>query len=319
MKLTLKDKPGFKQFLAKVGILLGLMLVLPLLMYPLLQMDRFPGSGFPKFNLVDVGMAIIFFTIAFVFISRNKLFGLKKYAYSVRQGIVFGALALASLALYLYSRYVISHNFEYYAVQHYYSSLVFNLLPVLLMSASLVFAVFNIKFVRDFVVGFKKELLVSSVMIVLYYSFDIFVRRSWYFLGSFVAHSVAFLLGLSFNSVVLVDKGYNFNLGAAGFVASIGDLCSGIDSIGLFTALFILILAYDWKVLNKKRMILVGIIGLVGTVLVNVLRIYLLYLAGIFVSPSFAVGMFHSNIGMILFIAYFVVFWLIFYRWVKNA
>ncbi|MEM4245499.1 MAG: archaeosortase/exosortase family protein [Candidatus Nanoarchaeia archaeon] len=318
MKLTLKDKPGFKQFLVKICLLLASILLLPLITYPILEMGRFPHA-FPKdFFLVDIGMAIIFFAIALVLISKDKLFRLKKYDYDVRQGIVFGILALASLAVYLYSRIVISHNYDYYAYQNYALGLVFNLAPLLFFALFSILAVFNVRFVRDFVSDFKKELSIVSIMIVLYYSFNIFVRRSWFFLGDFVARSVAFLLGLSFDDVVLVDKGYNFNLGASGFIASIGDLCSGIDSIGLFTALFVLILAYDWKLLNKKRMFFVGVIGVIGAVFVNILRVYLLYLAGIFVSAEFAVGLFHSNIGMILFIIYFVVFWLVFYRWVKN-
>lgn len=318
MKLSLTDKPGFRQFLLKVGILLGSILLLPLIAYPFLQMGRFPHA-FPKeFVLVDVGMALIFFAIALVLISKDKLLRLGRYAYDSRQGVVFGILALFSLAVYLYSRVVISRDYDYYAFENYALGLVFNLTPLLFFALFSILAVFNVRFVKGFVSSFKKELTIVSVMIVLYYGFNIFVRKVWYFLGGFVAHSVGFLLGLSFGDVVLVDKGYNFNLGAAGFVASIGDLCSGIDSIGLFTALFVLILAYDWKVLNKKRMVIAGVIGLVGAILVNVLRVYLLYLTGIFVSPEFAVGMFHSNIGMILFIVYFVLFWLVFYRWVRK-
>ncbi len=318
MRFTLRDKPGFKQFLVKICLLLASILLLPLLTYPLLEMGRFPHA-FPKgFFLVDIGMAIIFFAIALVLISKDKLFKLRKYGYDVRQGVVFGLLALLSLAVYLYSRIVISRNYYYYAYEHYALGLAFNLLPLLFFGLFSIIAVFNVKFIRDFVSGFRKELSIVSLMIVLYYSFNLFVRKSWAFLGNFVAKSVAFLLGLSFDDVVLIDKGYNFNLGASGFVASIGDLCSGIDSIGLFTAIFVLILAYDWKLLNKKRMFFVGVIGIVGAILVNVLRVYLLYIAGIFVSAEFAVGLFHSNLGMILFIIYFVVFWLVFYKWVKK-
>jgi len=260
-------------------------------------------------------MAVLFFLLAFVFISRHKLFALKEFAYNIREGFFFGVLAIFSTALYLYSRHVISHDFDYYAVQHYFPSLVFNLLPLLLTCVFFVLAVFNFCFIKKLVHDFRKELGISSLMIVLYYFFNIFVRNSWVFLGSFVSRSVAFLLSLSFNDVILIDKGYNFVLGSHGFVATIGDLCSGVDSMGLFAGLFVLILCYDWKLLNKKRMALIFIPGLLGTVIVNILRIYLLYLVGIFFSADFAVGMFHSNIGVLLFIAYFILFWLVFYRW----
>ncbi len=40
MKFSLKDKPGFKQFLFKLGILLGALLLLPLVTYPFLELDE---------------------------------------------------------------------------------------------------------------------------------------------------------------------------------------------------------------------------------------------------------------------------------------
>lgn len=319
MNFSLKDKPGFKQFLFRLCILFGVVIFLPLATYPFLEMSRFPGVGFPNFNLTDVGMALIFFALAFTLISRNELLELKRYAYSIKEGIFFGFLTAFFIALYLYSRYVISNNFDYYAVQHYTPSLFFNLVPVLFLSISLILAVFNARFIKDFVSNFKKQLIISFIMSAFYYAFNIFIRKSWFFLGDFVANAVAFLLGLSFDNITLIDQGYNFTLGANGFVASIGDLCSGIDSIAFFTGLFILILAYDWKLLDKRKMLLIFVLGLAGVIIVNILRIYLLYLIGLFISPNFAVGIFHSNIGMVLFVAYFILFWWIFYRKVKNG
>jgi exosortase/archaeosortase family protein len=50
---------------------------------------------------------------------------------------------------------------------------------------------------------------------------------------------------------------------------------------------------------------------------VNILRVYLIILAGVLISPEITVQLFHSYAGMLLFIAYFGVFWGIFYKKIK--
>lgn len=310
-------KEGFKWFLIRTLIYVGIFVTLPVIMYPFLEMGRFP-SAFPKFMLVDVGQACLFAVIAFIFLARDKLIELKKYPYKWKDSVIFGSMAIGSIALYLYSRYVISHNFDYWINSGYYYGLIFNLGPILGIILFLGLAVYGFNFVKDFIVDFKRELFISLGLSLVAYVVVVLIRGSWVYLGYIVTHSVAFLLSLSFSDVVLHYKGYNYDLGAGNFIASIGDLCSGIDSMTMYIGLFLLILFYDWKVLDKTKMALIFVPGLLGLIFVNIFRIYLLYLVGIFISPKFAVGMFHSNIGMILFITYFIVFWLIFYKWCKK-
>lgn len=310
-------REGFRWFLTRLAIFIGIFLVLPVLMYPFLELSRFP-EAFPKFMLVDVGEACVFMAIAFIFLAREKLFEIKKHSYQWKNGVVFGLLTLASAALYLYSRYVIKTNFDYWINEGYYLGLMFNLIPILLMVLFLGIAVFGLRFAKSFIKEFKNEIISSFILSVIAYVVIILIRSSWKYLGYIVSHSVAFLLSLSYDDVVLRVREGGYDLGADNFVASIGDLCSGIDSMTLYIGLFMLILFYDWKVLDKKKMAILFIPGLIGLIGVNIFRIYLLYIVGILISPEFAVGMFHSNIGMILFIAYFIVFWWIFYKWVKK-
>jgi exosortase/archaeosortase family protein len=79
----------------------------------------------------------------------------------------------------------------------------------------------------------------------------------------------------------------------------------------MFTGLFLLILAVEWHNVDKKRMLAIFLPGLFGMFVVNVIRIFLLMLMGIWISPDFAVGLFHSNAGWLLFVAYFVLFWML--------
>jgi exosortase/archaeosortase family protein len=50
----------------------------------------------------------------------------------------------------------------------------------------------------------------------------------------------------------------------------------------------------------------------------NILRIFLLFLIGAHYSPKLAVGLFHTNLGWILFIVYFGIFWIIAQRFIYK-
>ena len=102
------------------------------------------------------------------------------------------------------------------------------------------------------------------------------------------------------------------------FSAGIAKTCSGIDSIFLFTALYLGVLAWDWKILNKKKMLVMFIPGLVGAFMLNIVRIFLLFLIGANISRDFALNAFHTNASAVLFLVYFAIFWWIFYKWMKK-
>lgn len=309
---------GFMQFAKKTGIFIGLFLLMPIVLFPLLEFSRYGKGEDPlPFFLVDVGAGLLFISMAFFFLARNKLKTMKAIKHSYKDTIVFGFLTLLGLSGYLFLRYFTSHNVGY-TFEHRAVFVTLILAFLLISFGFLALAVYGRRFLINFFRMFKKELLISVGMIVVYYIITINLRKSWFFLGDFVANSVAWLLRLSFDSVVLKNMGYNYTLGAEGFIARIGELCSGIDSMTLFLGLFVLILSVDWKRIDKKRMAILFVPGLIGTVFVNILRIYLLYLSGIYVSPKFAVGLFHSNAGWLLFIIYFLIFWYFAYPWVTR-
>jgi len=322
LKEILNKNKGFKEFLIKIGILIGIFLILPVVLFPFLEMSRYSKNNPDPLGhlfLVDIGVVVLVAILAFILISRDKLIKIKEYKYYKRPGLIFTICSLISITSYLILRYYTAHNTQT-ALQYHWLFFCLILVNVILIFFFMVLAIFNIKFIIDFIDNFKKELSLCIGLSIIAYIFIIKIRASWYLLGGFVAKSVAFLLKLSFkNEVMFSINNHSIILGVRNFTASIGTPCSGIESISMFLLLFLLIFAYDYKILNKKRMFVVLIPGLIGTVLVNILRIYLLYLAGVFVSPQFAVGMFHSNIGWILFLVYFIFFWFFAYKWVKGG
>ena len=79
-----------------------------------------------------------------------------------------------------------------------------------------------------------------------------------------------------------------------------------------------MIFILDYKRLKKKVAIPLYFVGIIGMFLTNIIRILLLFIVGAYWSPKFAVGMFHSNVGWILFIAYFAIFWWIASKYVYK-
>ncbi|MFH1134317.1 MAG: archaeosortase/exosortase family protein [Nanoarchaeota archaeon] len=320
-------KPGFRQFLIKMLVLFTIFFLLPIVLFPILETMRYNGkiewhgklvvTDPLPFYLIDVGAALIFWGLTFVLFARNKLLKLKPYPNRIKDNVLFGIVSLLFLGIYLYVRYWTSHNVEAtFAHRWTYVSILLGSLGAFFLSMTV--ALLTVAFIKDFGRKLKKELLLSVALIAGYFFITSQLRVSWIFLGNFVAKSVVWLLGKVFDNVVLVQKGHSFTLGAEGFVAQIGDTCSGIESIGLFLGLFVVILAMDWHEINKKKMFLLLIPGLVGTILMNIFRITLLYIAGVLISPAFAIGMFHSNAGWVLFIIFFLAFWAVSYPWVKH-
>jgi exosortase/archaeosortase family protein len=102
------------------------------------------------------------------------------------------------------------------------------------------------------------------------------------------------------------------------FAISIEQACSGLDSIFLFTALYGIIWLIDWNTLDTRKMALIFIPALIGTIIVNIIRVFILILVGLTISPELAGTLFHTYLGMILFIIYFAIYWKFLYKWLLR-
>ncbi|MBW3013798.1 exosortase/archaeosortase family protein, partial [Candidatus Woesearchaeota archaeon] len=95
--------------------------------------------------------------------------------------------------------------------------------------------------------------------------------------------------------------------------------CSGIEGISLFLLFFSIIAIIEWKTLNKKRLFVLYPLGVLFMFLINIARITFLIIAGIEISPEFAMGGFPSNFGWILFAVFFFIFMYFSYNWMKKS
>ena len=175
--------------------------------------------------------------------------------------------------------------------------------------------VFGLEFIKDFFNKFKKELIYFLIFGVIVYSLMNLVWKLWPYLSLVVLKIVYFLLKLIISKVQVIG-GSTLQVGH--FAATIGEACSGIYSIFIFASLYLFGVLLDWKKLNKSKIILIFIPAVLGAFFVNVLRVFLLFIFGAYVSEKLALGLYHSYVGMIFFMIYFTVFWLLFYKWMKK-
>lgn len=176
---------------------------------------------------------------------------------------------------------------------------------------ALLIGCFGIRFIANFIKTFAKEIF-ATIGFAIVYDVAIFqVWKLWPLFSSAVLQAVRALSQIFTSQVTLV---YPRTLYVRGYGVEIGESCSGLDSLFMFITMSIIIAVVDWKSLNHTKLAIMAIPGLLGLYLVNILRVFTLVMIGAFVSPELASKLFHTYLGMVLFILYFFLFWRLAYR-----
>lgn len=180
-------------------------------------------------------------------------------------------------------------------------------------------AVFGIGFLRFLFRRARLELVFSFVYALFMYWFATIIRGYWLFFSKLVTYTTYALLRVSFLNPIMDFSNPTLPfLGVKGFTLGIADTCSGIESLGYFVLAYSILIIINWNSIDFKKALLLFIPGLVGTFLVNILRVYFLFLIGISISKSFALNAYHTNAGMVLFIIYFIIFWPLAMKFIKK-
>jgi len=186
---------------------------------------------------------------------------------------------------------------------------------LILIPSLLLLGIFGTKFLTSFVKRFKKEILVCLGTSIVYDVAIFQIWKLWPIFSGGVLTSVRFLLSLTSSNVQLIQPRiiivYNF-------AVSIEQACSGLDSLFLFSSLYLLISILDWKEFNKVKLFVMFIPAAIGLYIVNIFRVYLLILIGAYVSADLSLKLFHTYLGMVLFIIFFFIFWKLFYKCMKK-
>ncbi len=305
-RLTKLEK-GFKQFLVKTGIFVGLFMAFSFLI----------GTKLYQYGLLDkwkieiygrMGYILLFSIAGFLLLYRERLMKLEKFGYKTKDFL----LVILSF-IFLAGFYI----FEIYAYKFEITMMNIFLVHVsgILIFILLCLGVYGLDFVFYFLERFKKELFYFLIFAIITASLMNFVWSLWPFFSVIVLKLVAVLLKAIGTDFRIIEPDIII---VRDFGARIADACSGVYSIFLFSALYLFIVFVDWKKINKKKAVFLFIPAVIGAFLVNVIRVFLLFIIGAFVSRDIALGMYHSYTGMIFFLIYFAVFWILFYKWMKD-
>jgi len=303
----MKLSEGSKQLFVKLGMFVGLFILISFIIGQKIVASELL-YGFKVFIYGGMGKILLFSILGFVLLYRKKLSEIKFYKYKLKN-LIFLLISITSVICF----YILELNISFVSV-----SLINIILIHLLFLSMFVFlglGIFGLGFVKDFFKKFKKELLYFLVFGIIVYSLMNLVWGLWPYLSLVVLKIVHFFLELIGFEVQIIGEA---TLQVKDFAAQIGEACSGIYSIFIFASLYLLVVFLDWKKLNKVKAGVIFLPAVVGAFFANVLRVFLLFIVGAYVSKKAALGLYHSYTGMIFFMIYFVVFWMIFYKWMKR-
>ncbi|MEK6968150.1 MAG: archaeosortase/exosortase family protein [Nanoarchaeota archaeon] len=306
--------PGLAQFGIRAILLALFLILLQYFSLPFVDGIIIPTEFFTV-QYIALSGTMMFSAVVFLLLVKDRLSEFPKAKFSLRDLLLFGVLGFLFHFLFFYGKLWISEN-PLLAFQNFYLVMGLRYLFLLLSLASFTISFFGTHFISKFVPKFRKELFLSAVFFIIFTGFSYLVQNSWKLLSFTITRTEYFVMSLIFDNVKLYG---NESLGIGGFVVNIGKVCSGVESLMLFTSLYALIFFLDKKKLDTKRMLLLFIPGLIGDFFANILRITLILLLGVWINPQFAVGIFHTNAGWVLFILYFFVFWYFAYPWVKKS
>ncbi|MFH1310789.1 MAG: archaeosortase/exosortase family protein [Nanoarchaeota archaeon] len=302
-----KLNPGFKQFLLKTVVFVGLFIAFTAII----------GTKLYANNLLDgwkieiygrIGYILLFSIVGFILLYRDRLLRIASFRYRARNGffIIISLMLLVWFYLFEIYAYLFPITLGNILLVHFLGILIF---------IFLILGIYGIDFIKHFIKIFKKEISYFLGFAVVTASLMNLVWSSWTYLSLVVSKIVYFLLNIISNNVQLIPPR---TLVLGSFGAEIAEACSGVYSIFLFIALYLFIVFLDWKKINKKRAGLLLIPAIIGAFLVNVLRVLTIFIVGAYISKDIAMSLYHSYSGMVFFLIYFAFFWFLFYKWMKN-
>jgi exosortase/archaeosortase family protein len=159
--------------------------------------------------------------------------------------------------------------------------------------------------------GYRRELLWALAIAAGFYAFLTAVYALWQPLAGVVLACTKALLGWQGIESEIVPP---YTLLFDKFGVTIAQTCSGIESIALFSGLYAIVGLLDWQQLDHRRYLVVFPLALALLFGLNIIRVYLLIVAGYYIDPQIAFSLFHTYAGMVFFILYSVAFWLTTYK-----
>ncbi|MBD3249185.1 hypothetical protein GF336_04010 [Candidatus Woesearchaeota archaeon] len=313
---SLKKNKTFKSFMKRAGVFLAIILLEILVLTLVID-----------YTGVDLGyviasknphLLVYSFVMLFLLISLRELAKINKvHDIDYKKSIPLFLLNIFSVYLfYRLNVYFIDNPALIASRPLFYSLIWFGL--AFILGASLLFAVFSHEFVGYFLKKFKKQLLISGAVSVVFLYLSVQFEKLWPFFSKIVGASVYFMLSIFFKGATYTPNDGSPVVGIPSITAKIYAPCSGIEGMSLFILLFTVLGIVEYKKIDQKRFFIIFPIGLIGAFAVNILRTFAIFVMGHFTSAEFAIGAFHSNIGWIAFTLYFLILIYLTYPWMQK-
>ncbi len=163
---------------------------------------------------------------------------------------------------------------------------------------------------------YGKEVLLSLAFFFVLHLVFFLVHFFWLELSLPGLYLAKGMLEFSFGSAILKPDAIPV-LGTQEFSVKIVQYCAGIESLILFVFLFFAGWLTDFFSLHRKKMLFALLFGSALIYLLSVLRLYIIVASGHLISTGFAVKFVHPISALFLFIAFFLAYWLLVFRWAK--
>lgn len=301
MKITKTITPLITRvivFLAIFGLISGL--IGP----RIIASDILFRDGFGVYG--GLGKALIFGLIVFILLARRRRARIKLGSWRLAQASWFVLAAVMFGIAWASVSGLLAHERTFANLFLAHSGLILSVLWV-------VFGSFGLSNLERIWQAYRRELVVTTGLTVLFYIFLQMVYMLWQPLASLVLISVAALIEWSGLTAAVVPP---HTLVLDKFGITIAEFCSGVESIALFTSLYIIVGVLDWPRVHRQRYFIVFPIALFVLCLLNIGRVYGLIMAGYYINPEIAFSLFHTYAGMIFFIIYSAIFWAIAYNYI---
>lgn len=174
---------------------------------------------------------------------------------------------------------------------------------LILMVAIAGIACFPLPVCLNFWRAFRRQILVAGAISIGFWILMERVYTLWPYLSHAVLNAVVWMLRLTHGQVLVIPP---LTIALPEFSITVGQYCSGIESILLISTLYVVIGCMDYPKLSLGRYLLFYGLLISGLLLVNVIRVYAIIQAGLWLSPQLAAQLFHTYLGMLLFLAYFL-------------
>lgn len=311
---------NFKVFLVKSAVLLAVLLgVTFLFRFPIdffnLKMFSMNEATriFSKSDAIKImSLAILFFAMYF----KERISGINHEKQNYGKSALLVLAGIIAVAGYYFLRYVANVNNIDGGAWFFF---VYSASIILLGAAFALFSVgvFSFGYLKKIYKEFTLQIWITTTLTVVAYFLLMFFQSLW----PYFSYSITIILYGMFSPFypTYLELRESPFLDVSGFGVSIGAPCSGIESLFLFAAFSIGIYALDHKKIKNTPFWIATVIGIVGIYFVNILRLFLLVLTGIYISPDFAVGMFHTNVGWILFVIYFLFYYYIIRKFIYTS